>query len=191
MHRSSTVVRLGGVLSLLVWLSSVHAARLPDTPHFPAAPPQVLDSFAPNERPCGVNTLGEAVSLIYEQNMPDQAQALAHQCLREARSQGHAFKSLIAVRIQALLAMRFRDLDTLHQAGQALVQQRTMPEYVPDGHMCLAFTCLASGDTQCARNHLTLARNQFTKLQIPQALDQLAPLEEALQSMEAASESAR
>ena len=52
--------------------------------------------------------------------------------------------------------------------------------------MCLAFTCLASGDTQCARTHLTLARNQITALQIPHALDQLVPLEQALVSMEEA-----
>lgn len=189
MQRSSKLLRCGWALSWVACLGTAQAAWMPEPPEAPpfsAGSPQVLDTFQHAEHPCNGATLGEAVQLIYVHNTPEQAQALALQCAREARSQGHTVKRLIAVRIQALLAMRFRDLDTLQQAGQALIQQRVLPEYVPDGHMCLAFTCLAQGDTQCARNHLTQARAQFTALQIPHALDQLAPLEQALLSMEAA-----
>lgn len=188
MQRPSKLLRRVWAMCLLAGLSSAQAAWMPDDGDVPTprdATPVLLDSFMRDERPCSSATLAEAVRLIHEQDAPEQAQALARQCVREAHGQGHAFKRLIAVRIQALLAMRFRDLDALHQAGQALIQQRVLPEYVPDGHMCLAFTCLALGDTQCARTHLTLARSQFTALQIPHALDQLVPLEQALLHMEA------
>lgn len=189
MPRPSQLRRCGWALALLACLGSAQAAWMPEGPDADAPPSsthRVFEAFVQAERPCSGATLSEAVQLIYEQDAPEQALALAQQCVREAHSQGHTVKRLIAVRIQALLAMRFRDLDTLHQAGQALIQQRLLPEYVPDGHMCLAFTCLAQGDTQCARQHLTEARTQFTTLQIDQALDQLAPLEQALLSMEAA-----
>lgn len=187
MLRPSKLRRCGWALGLLAGLGSVHAAWMPDGPDVGALAspsPRMLETFVQTERPCSGATLAEAVRLIYEQDAPEQAHALAQQCVREAHSQGNAVKRLIAVRIQALLAMRFRDLDTLHQAGQALIHQRVLPEYVPDGHMCLAFTCLAQGDTQCARQHLTEARAQFTALQIDHALDQLAPLEQALLHME-------
>lgn len=189
MKRSSTLLRLSWAWASAVCLGSASAAWMPDAPEagsFTAAPPSPADAWVQPEPPCSSATLAEAVQLIYTHDAPEQALALAQQCAREAHQQGHAVKRLIAVRIQALLAMRFRDLATLHEAGQALIQQRVLPEYVPDGHMCLAFTCLASGDTQCARTHLTLARNQFTALQIPHALDQLVPLEQALVSMEEA-----
>ena len=187
MSRPSPLRRGSWALALLACVGSAHAAWMPDgpdadTPRSSTSP--VLQTFVQAERPCSGAMLAEAVQLIYAQDAPEQAQALAQQCVREAHSQGNAVKRLIAVRIQALLAMRFRDLDTLHQAGQALIQQRVLPEYVPDGHMCLAFTCLAQGDTQCARRHLTEARTQFTPLQIDHALDQLAPLEQALLHME-------
>lgn len=188
MQRPSKLVRHGWAWCLLACLGTAQAAWMPDDDDGPtprAAPPAVLDTFMRDEPPCSGATLATAVQLIHEQDEPEQAVALAEQCTREARLQGHAFKRLIAVRIQALLAMRFRDLEALQQAGQALIQQRVIPEYVPDGHMCLAFSCLASGDTQCARTHLTLARSQFTALQIPHALDQLVPLEQALLHMEA------
>lgn len=188
MQRSSKPLRHGWALCLLACLSSAQATWMPDDDDGPmprAAPPAVLNAFIHDERPCSTETLVTAVQLIHVQDEPEQAWTLAEQCTREARLQGQAFKRLIAVRIQALLAMRFRDLASLHQAGQALIQQRVIPEYVPDGHMCLAFTCLAQGDTACARQHLSLARTQFTALQIPHALDQLVPLEQALLHMEA------
>ena len=187
MSRPSQLRRCSWALALLACLGSAHAAWMPDGPDADApssSTHRVLEAFVQVEPPCSGATLNAAVHLIYEQDAPAQALALAQQCVREAHSQGNAVKRLIAVRIQALLAMRFRDLDTLHQAGQALIQQRVLPEYVPDGHMCLAFTCLAQGDTQCARRHLTEARTQFTSLQIDHALDQLAPLEQALLHME-------
>ena len=187
MPRPSQLRRCSWALALLACLGSAHAAWMPDGPDAdapPSSPQRVLEASVQAEPPCSGATLNAAVHLIYEQDAPAQALALAQQCVREAHSQGNAVKRLIAVRIQALLAMRFRDLDTLHQAGQALIQQRVLPEYVPDGHMCLAFTCLAQGDTQCARRHLTEARTQFTSLQIDHALDQLAPLEQALLHME-------
>lgn len=198
MLRSSKLRRWAGAWlmagSWLVCLGSASAAQMPresddglqapEAKSYVAPQREVLSSLMRAERPCSSATLGEAVQLIYEHDAPEQALALAQHCAQEAHQQGHAFKRLIAVRIQALLAMRFRDMATLHQAGQALVHQRVLPEYVPDGHMCLAFSCLASGDTQCARTHLHLARTQFTALQIPQALSQLAPLEQALSSME-------
>ncbi|MBP7502893.1 MAG: hypothetical protein KA784_08960, partial [Aquabacterium sp.] len=186
MPRPSQLRRCSWALALLACLGSAHAAWMPDGPDADAPPSsthRVLEAFVQVEPACSGATLSAAVHLIYEQDAPAQALALAQQCVREAHSQGNAVKRLIAVRIQALLAMRFRDLDTLHQAGQALIQQRVLPEYVPDGHMCLAFTCLAQGDTQCARRHLTEARTQFTSLQIDHALDQLAPLEQALLHM--------
>ena len=187
MPRPSQLRRCSLALALLACLGSAHAAWMPDGPDADApssSTHRVLEAFVQVEPACSGATLSAAVHLIYEQDAPAQALALAQQCVREAHSQGNAVKRLIAVRIQALLAMRFRDLDTLHQAGQALIQQRVLPEYVPDGHMCLAFTCLAQGDTQCARRHLTEARTQFTSLQIGHALDQLAPLEQALLHME-------
>ena len=187
MPRPSQLRRCSWALALLACLGSAHAAWMPDEPDADAPPSsthRVLEAFVQVEPACSGATLSAAVHLIYEQDAPAQALALAQQCVREAHSQGNAVKRLIAVRIQALLAMRFRDLDTLRQAGQALIQQRVLPEYVPDGHMCLAFTCLAQGDTQCARRHLTEARTQFTSLQIGHALDQLAPLEQALLHME-------
>lgn len=187
MPRPSQLRRCSWALALLACLGSAHAAWMPDGPDADAPPSsthRVLEAFVQVEPACSGATLNAAVHLIYEQDAPAQALALAQQCAREAHSEGNAVKRLIAVRIQALLAMRFRDLDTLHQAGQALIQQRVLPEYVPDGHMCLAFTCLAQGDTQCARRHLTEARTQFTSLQIDHALDQLAPLEQALLHME-------
>ena len=187
MPRPSQLRRCGWALSLFACLGSAHAAWMPDgpdadTPRSSTNP--VLETFVQADRPCSGAMLGEAVQFIYAQDAPEQALALAQQCAREAHSQGNAVKRLIAVRIQALLAMRFRDLDTLQQAGQALIHQRVLPEYVPDGHMCLAFTCLANGDARCARQHLTEARTQFTALQIDHALDQLAPLEQALLHME-------
>ena len=187
MPRPSQLRRCSWALALLACLGSAHAAWMPDGPDADAPPSsthRVLEAFVQVEPACSGATLNAAVHLIYEQDAPAQALALAQQCVREAHSQGNAVKRLIAVRIQALLAMRFRDLDTLHQAGQAMIQQRVLPEYVPDGHMCLAFTCLAQVDTQCARRHLTEARTQFTSLQIDHALDQLAPLEQALLHME-------
>ena len=187
MSRPSQLRRCSWALALLACLGSAHAAWMPDGPDADApssSTHRVLEAFVQVEPACSGATLSAAVHLIYEQDAPAQALALAQQCVREAHSQGNAVKRLIAVRIQALLAMRFRDLDTLRQAGQALIQQRVLPEYVPDGHMCLAFTCLAQGDTQCARRHLTEARTQFTSLQIDHALDQLAPLEQALLHME-------
>jgi len=147
---------------------------MPDAPEsdsWTALPPSPVTALVHAEAACSSATLGEAVQLIYAHDAPEQAWALAQRCTQEARQQGHAVKRLIAVRIQALIAMRFRDLETLQAAGQALIEQRVLPEYVPDGHMCLAFTCLAQGDTQCARTHLTQARAQFTALQIPHALD--------------------
>ena len=187
MPRPSQLRRCSWALALLACLGSAHAAWMPDGPDADAPPSsthRVLEAFVQVEPACSGATLSAAVHLIYEQDAPAQALALAQQCVREAHSLGNAVKRLIAVRIQALLAMRFRDLDTLHQAGQALIQQRVLPEYVPDGHMCLAFTCLAQGDTQCARRHLTEARTQFTSLQIDHALDHHAPLEQALLHME-------
>ncbi len=189
MQRPSKLVRLGWAMCVLAGLGSAQAAWMPDDDDGPApraSPPAVLDSFIRDAQPCTSAMLVTAVQLIHEQDEPEQASALAEQCNREARLQGHAVKRLIAVRIQALLAMRFRDLAALRQAGQALIQQREVPAYVPDGHMCLAFTCLAQGDTVCARQHLSLARTQFTALQIPHALDQLVPLEQALLHMEGA-----
>ena len=188
MQRPSKLLRRGWAICWLACLSSAQAAWMPDDGDASALrdapPPAVLNAVMRDERPCSSATLASAVQLIHEQDEPEQAWALAEQCTREARLQGHAFKRLIAVRIQALLAMRFRDLDALHQAGQALIRQRVLPEYVPDGHMCLAFSCLAQGDTACARQHLTEARAQYTALQIPHALDQLVPLEQALLHME-------
>lgn len=189
MQRSAKLLRRGWALGLALCLGSASAAWMPDDDDVPtprAAPPAVLDAFIRDARPCSPDTLATAVQLIHVQDEPQQAWALAEQCAREARLQGQAFKRLIGVRIQALLAMRLRDLAALQQAGQALIQQRVVPEYVPDGHMCLAFTCLAQGDTACARQHLGLARAQFTALRIPHALDQLVPLEQALLHMEAA-----
>ena len=189
MKRSSTLRRLGWAWAATVCVGSASAAWMPDAPEsdsWTALPPSPVTALVHAEAACSSATLGEAVQLIYAHDAPEQAWALAQRCTQEARQQGHAVKRLIAVRIQALIAMRFRDLETLQAAGQALIEQRVLPEYVPDGHMCLAFTCLAQGDTQCARTHLTQARAQFTALQIPHALDQLVPLDQALLHMEAA-----
>lgn len=189
MKRPSTLLRGGWALSLAVCLSSAGAAGLPtlqEAEPLLSSASRVMHASLHLDRPCTTHTIGEAIGLIFDRGAPEQVQSLAEQCDQQARLHGHAEQRLISVRIQALLAMHHRDLDTLHQAGHALIRQKVRPEYVPDGHMCLAFACLASGDTPCAREHLTQARAQFTALQIPQALEQLIPLEQALLSMEAA-----
>ena len=187
MPRPSQLRRCSWALALLACLGSAHAAWMPDGPDADApssSTHRVLEAFVQVEPACSGATLNAAVHLIYEQDAPAQALALAQQCVREAHSQGNAVKRLIAVRIQALLAMRFRDLDTLHQAGQALIQQRALPEHVPAGHLCLPFPSLPQADTQSARRPLPDPPPSPPSLQIDHALDQLAPLEQALLHME-------
>lgn len=184
---SSTLLRGGLALSLLFCLGSPSAARLSepfDAGRVQTPVSRVMHAALYLDQRCHSSVIRQAIALIFEAGSPEHAQALAEQCAQEARAHGHADKRLISLRIQALLAMHHRDLALLHEAGQALVQQRVRLEYVPDGHMCLAFACLATGDAPCARKHLSEARAQFTALQIPQALEQLIPLEQALLSME-------
>lgn len=187
MKCSSSLLRGGLALSLLFCLGNTSAARLSepfDAERVQTPVSRVMHAAMHLDHRCHSSSIRQAIELIFEAGAPDHAQTLAEQCAQEARAHGHADKRLISLRIQALVAMHHRDLTLLHEAGQALVQQRVRLEYVPDGHMCLAFACLATGDAPCARRHLSEARAQFTALRIPHALEQLVPLEQALLSME-------
>ena len=184
MRRSSAIIQSGLAIVLAGVCSWTQAAMISN----PAAPPpQVtrVQAFAQGDTLCDASAVPHAAQLIFQQDDTEAAMALAQRCQREGRLEGQALKRLVSVRIQALLAMQWRDLDTLHQMGQALIDQDLVPEYVADGHMSLAFVCLGQGDARCARPHLDKARQIFTHLDVPHALDQLLTLEQALLSLEA------
>lgn len=146
---------------------------------------QHVQAFAAGEDRCDNERVQQAVSLIYEQDdMPTAAQ-LALRCELLARTQKHAFSRTVAARIQALIAMRTRDMAALRRAGESLVAEAPAPEYVADGHMFIAFACLFSGDPQCARTHVDQAKAMFTQLHVADALVQLQPLEQTLMQLEA------
>jgi hypothetical protein len=143
-----------------------------------------LNPIAPHEL-CDSDRVKEAVSLVYEHDRLEQAMEIAQRCESAAQTQGRPFSRTIATRIQAVVAMRLRDMRALKRAGEALVMQAQAPEYVADGHMFIAFACVFGGDTRCARHHVEMARNLFTELKIADALVQLQPIEQTLARLEA------
>jgi hypothetical protein len=183
MARSHVPVILASGLAL--WLALANSAQAASGAH--ASGPvarQQLQGLANGQAPCSAQHIAEAVKLIYVHGDLDGAARLVVQCDAEGRAQAQVIKRLIGLRIRALIAMSVKDLDTLHAVGQTLAAQQQVPEYAADGHMCVAFACLATGDTRCAREHMDSARRMFTQLKIETALDQLAPLEQALVSLE-------
>ncbi|MFZ4550190.1 MAG: hypothetical protein ACOYNB_00070 [Aquabacterium sp.] len=184
MRCSSAFIQTSAAIVLASVCSLTQAAMVsnPSTP-----PPQTarVQAFALGQPLCDAAAVPHAAQLIFQQDDTDAAQALAQRCNREGQLEGQALKRMVAVRIQALLAMQWRDLEALQEMGRALIDQRVVPEYVADGHMSLAFVCLANGDALCARPHLEQARQIFSSLDVPHALDQLVTLEQALLPLEA------
>lgn len=146
---------------------------------------QVQQAFA-LAASCDSSRVQEAVSLIYEQDDLQAPALIVARCETLAASQNRPLYLAVAARIKALMAMRIKDMAALKRAGETLVTQAQVPEYVADGHMFIAFACLfGGGDTQCARTHVDLARSMFTDLKIAKALQQLQPLEQTLVRLEA------
>jgi hypothetical protein len=148
---------------------------------------QQVKAFATGQGPCDDASVKQALALVYQQDDLDGAARLAAHCLARGQTQGHALDKTIGLRIQALIAMRTQDLAALKFAGESLVSQAPVPEYVADGHLFIAMACVLGGQTQCARTHVDHARALFTQLQVSDALTQLQPLETAVLSLEALS----
>jgi hypothetical protein len=149
----------------------------------PTASRQV-QAFAAGEGTCDGDRVKEAVSLIYEQDDMGAAANIALRCELLANSEGRPFNRTIASRIKALIAMRTHDMAALKMAGEALVAEAQVPEYVADGHLFIAFACLFGGNPKCAREHVDQAKAMFTALNVADALNQLRPLEQTLSQLE-------
>ena len=173
-------------LGALVTLSGTSAVRAAaartSTPQHEAS--RQVEAFAAGEIPCDNDGVKEAVSLIYEQDDVATASAIALRCEALAVSQGRPFKHVIASRIKAMIAMRMRDMAALKHAGETLVSESPVPEYVADGHLFIAFACVFGGNPRCAREHVDTAKALFTQLHVDEALAQLEPLEQTLKRLE-------
>jgi hypothetical protein len=134
--------------------------------------------------PCNADSVKQATVLLYRDSDLDGARQIARRCAQQGSAPGHAFEKVLALRIHALLAMRTRDLDGLRRAGEALVVEGRLPEYVADGHMLIAFACVFGGQTHCAREHVDLAHALYTQLHADDALAQLQPIEEMTGQLE-------
>lgn len=143
-----------------------------------------VQAFAAGEGTCDGDRVKEAVSLIYEQDDMGAAANIALRCELLANSEGRPFNRTIASRIKALIAMRTHDMAALKMAGEALVAEAQVPEYVADGHLFIAFACLFGGNPKCAREHVDQAKAMFTALNVADALNQLRPLEQTLSQLE-------
>lgn len=144
-----------------------------------------VEAFASGEVSCNNDGVKEAISLIYEQDDVAAASAIALRCEALALAQDRPFNRVIASRIKAMVAMRVRDMLALKRAGEALVNEAQVPEYVADGHMFIAFACVFGGNPRCAREHVDTAKILFTQLHVDEALAQLQPLEQTLMRLEA------
>lgn len=176
---------LGAILTLCSTLVAHAAAPRASTPTHEAS--RQVEEFASGEVSCNTDGVKEAIALIYEQDDIATASAIALRCEALARSQNRPFNRVIASRIKAMIAMRVRDMVALKRAGEALVNEAQVPEYVADGHMFIAFACVFGGNPRCAREHVDTARSMFTQLQVSEALAQLQPLEQTLSRLEAQS----
>lgn len=175
----------GGLTLLLAaaGLTQALAASSKGPSNEPPASHQVK-SFAAGETPCAADRVKEAAALIYEQDDLAAAAHLALRCELQADTEGRPIYRAIASRIKALIAMRTHDMAALKMAGEALVAQAPMPEYVADGHLFIAFACLFGGNPKCAREHVDQAKAMFTALNVAEALEQLRPLEQTLSKLE-------
>lgn len=143
-----------------------------------------VQAFSAGEDACDNSRLQEAVSLIFGRDDVDSAAEMAQRCEALAVSQGRPFSKTIAARIKAMIAMRVRDMAALKLAGESLVAEAQVPEYVADGHLFIAFACVFGGDAKCARQHVDSAKTMFTQLNVSDALVQLKPLEQTLLKLE-------
>lgn len=186
-HTLSRKLFATGALSALVSLVCVctvqAAAPRTSTPQHETG--KQVEAFAAGAIPCDSDGVKEAVSLIYERDDVATASALASHCDSLALSQARPFNRVIASRIKAMIAMRMRDMAALKRAGETLVTEAEVPEYVADGHLFIAFACVFGGQPRCAREHVDTAKSLFTQLHVSEALAQLAPLEQTLIRLEA------
>lgn len=136
---------------------------------------------------CEPGAINEAVALIYQYDDSAGASALARRCEVLAVSRGRPDYRTLASRIQALVAIKAKDMPALQSAGESLVAQGQTPEYIADGHLFIAFACTFSGHAVCARTHLEQAKAMFTRHEVAGALEQLMSVEQALLKLEASS----
>lgn len=177
---------LKGTLAVLLAAACVGpclAASIKEQGPVPTASRHV-QAFAAGEGTCDSDRVKEAVSLIYEQDNMGAAASIALRCELLASSEGRPFNRTIASRIKALIALRTHDMAALKMAGESLVAEAQVPEYVADGHLFIAFACLFGGNPKCARQHVDQAKAMFTELNVAAALDQLRPLEQTLSQLE-------
>lgn len=177
---------LKGTLAVLLAVACVGpslAASIKEPGPVPTASRHV-QAFAAGEGTCDSDRVKEAVSLIYEQDDMGAAASIALRCELLASSEGRPFNRTIASRIKALIALRTHDMAALKMAGESLVAEAQVPEYVADGHLFIAFACLFGGNPKCARQHVDQAKAMFTALNVAAALDQLRPLEQTLSQLE-------
>ena len=170
---------LGAVIAGQALAATVRSAA--DNP-----PPnrQHLQGFTEGEGMCDGDSVKEAVALVYVQGDLPAAVQIAHRCDAMANTLGRPFYKVIASRVHALIAMRVKDMSALKMAGESLVAEAQVPEYIADGHMFIAFACVFGGNPKCAREHVDQARTMFTQLNVADALNQLQPLEQALVELE-------
>jgi len=185
MLQASSPILKGTLVVLLAVAGAGHtqAASVKDPGAVPTASRHVQE-FAAGEGLCDGDRVKEAVSLIYEQDNMSAAANIALRCELLANTEGRPFNRTIASRIKALIAMRTRDMAALKMAGESLVAEAQVPEYVADGHLFIAFACLFGGNPKCAREHVDQAKAMFTELNVADALNQLRPLEQTLSKLE-------
>lgn len=181
--RGALVLAAAGLLAASTAWQTAQAATSREAGAYQPASRQVHE-FTTGEGPCDNSRVQEAVSLIFEQNDVEAAAELAARCEALAVSQARPFNRTIASRIKAMIAMRVRDMAALKLAGESLVAEAQVPEYVADGHMFIAFACVFGGDAKCARQHVDSAKTMFTQLNVADALMQLRPLEQTLLKLE-------
>lgn len=172
-----------GLLAAFSICNTAHAATPREQGAYQPASRQVQE-FTTGTGACDNGRVQEAVTLIFNQDDVESAAELAARCEVLAVSQARPFSKTIAARIKALIAMRVRDMAALKLAGESLVAEAQVPEYVADGHLFIAFACVFGGDAKCARQHVDSAKTMFTQLNVADALMQLKPLEQTLLKLE-------
>jgi hypothetical protein len=176
--KHTSAFALGMLVTGLAW------AATPKPANDLAAANRHLQGFTEGQGMCDSDSVKEAVALVYVQDDLPAAANIAQRCDAMASSLGRPFYKVIASRVHALIAMRVKDMTALKMAGESLVADAQVPEYVADGHMFIAFACVFGGDPKCAREHVDQARTLFTQLKVTDALYQLQPLEQALSELE-------
>ncbi|MGC4061569.1 MAG: hypothetical protein QM749_12275 [Aquabacterium sp.] len=185
-----TFIQRTQAVALALALTASHAghAALATEAHAgdsgPTTATRHVHGFADGQGMCDSDSVKEAVSLVYQADDLPAAANIAQRCDAMASALGRPFYKIIASRVHALIAMRVRDMAALKNAGESLVAEAQVPEYVADGHMFIAFACVFGGNPKCAREHVEQARTMFTELKVTDALAQLQPLEQALVQLE-------